>query len=359
MVFALAAFATPSAFGQKVDTAALNRDPQVQDGFQRFYNLDYDGSLKVFEKVLQQHPTNPLAVDYVLNVVVFRELYREDLLDTTLYAHDGFLTGKHIVAEDPAVKDRVDQLERQAVALADQQIQANSRDVDAYFARAMAKSLKASYIGLAERSFVGGLHLALAAHSDDVKALQIDPNYIDAEMVPGIYLFVVGVLPGPLKMMAGIFGIHGDKAKGLQMLQDCAQRGVITSVESRTTTMIFLRHEARYQDAIKVAVGLQQQFPKDFLFSLEVANLRKDAGDGPGAIHEYRAVLANAARPGFYTQVHAELAWFGLAETLRGQNDKSGALAAYRQAESQPTSGPDLKHRAADAIRQLQAEGVK
>jgi hypothetical protein len=223
----------------------------------------------------------------------------------------------------------------------------------------MARSLHATYIGLAERSFISGLHLALSARSDDEEALKLDPNYIDAEMVPGIHEFVIGTLPRYLKMVAGMVGIHGDKAKGMQMLQDCASRGVITSVESRTTMMIFLRHEARYQEAIKVAESLQAQFPRDFLFALEVANLRKDAGDGPGAIREYRAVLAQALKPGYYYSLHPELAWFGLAETLRGQNDKVGALAAYRQAQSQPTTGPDMKARAANAIRELQEQGVK
>ena len=347
------------AVAQQVKTAALNRDPEVQEGFRRFYNLDYDGALQVFDKVRQQHASDPLAVDYVLTVVVFRELYRQDLLDTTLYAHDGYLTGKHTVQEDPAVKSQVEQLEQQAVTLADQRLQANPRDVDAYFARGMAKSLKATYVGLAERSFVSGLHLALSARADDEKALQLDPNYVDAEMVPGIHDFVVGTLPGGLKLMAGILGIRGDKARGMQKLDDCAKRGVLTPVEARTTLMIFLRHEARYQEAIKVAESLALEFPKDFLFSLEVANLRKDAGDGPGAIQEYRLVLANGAKPGYYFSVHPELAWFGLAETLRGQGDKHGALEAYRQAAAQRTTGPDLRRRALEAVKQLQGEGVR
>jgi hypothetical protein len=356
---AVLAFVTPGAAQQKVDTAALNRDPQVVDGFQRFYNLDYDGSLQVFQKVLQQHPKDPLAVDYVLSVIVFRELYREDLLDTTLYAHDGFLTGKHIIAEDMAVKAQVEQLATQAVDLATQRIQSDPKDVDAWFARGMARSLRATYVGLAERGFISGLHVALAASSDDEHALQLDPNYVDAEMVPAIHQFVVGTLPLPLKVMAGIIGIHGDKAKGMAMLRDCAKRGVITSVESRTTLMIFLRHEARYKEAIQVAQELNQEYPRDYLFALEVANLQKDAGNGQEAIRDYRAVLAQAAKPGYYYSVHTELAWFGLAETLRGQNDKTGAMAAFRQAESQPTSGADMKHRAEESIQQLKAEGVQ
>src|ERR1700683_2200931 len=96
------AVTTPSG----VDTNPLNLDPTVRQAFDRFYTLDYDAALSRFEKIQNQHPDNPLAVDYVLDAVLFRELYRLDLLDTTLYAHDGFLNGKHTVARDPAVADR-------------------------------------------------------------------------------------------------------------------------------------------------------------------------------------------------------------------------------------------------------------
>ncbi len=74
-----------------VDTNPLNLDPLVRQAFERFYILDYDGALSRFEKMQEQNPDNPLAVDYVLDAVIFRELYRLDLLDTTFYAHDGFL----------------------------------------------------------------------------------------------------------------------------------------------------------------------------------------------------------------------------------------------------------------------------
>jgi len=348
-----------SAPTRPVHTAALNRDPQVEDAWQRFYNLDYDGSLAEFQRVEQQHPGEPLAVDYVLNVVVFRELYREDLLDTTLYAHEGFLTGKHIIAENMQVKAQVEQMSAQAVELATRRIQANPRDVDAWFARGMARSLYATYVGLAERAFISGLHMALQASDDDSHALQLDPDYVDAEMVPAIHDFVVGTLPFALKMMAGIVGIHGDKAKGMAMLEDCARRGVITNIESQTAEMIFLRHEARYADAIVVARRLAAQFPQDYLFALEVANLEKDAGHGPEAIRVYRSVLADAARPGYYASEHPELAWFGLGETLRGQNDLAGSMQAFQQAKSQPTTGPDMRFRAEQAIKDLRDRGVK
>src|SRR5208282_3894839 len=55
-----------------VSTNPLNLDPLVRQAFQRFYILDYDGAVTRFEKVQEQNPANPLAVDYVLYTVIFR-----------------------------------------------------------------------------------------------------------------------------------------------------------------------------------------------------------------------------------------------------------------------------------------------
>ena len=155
----------------------------MRQAFERFYILDYDGALSRFEKVQAQNPTSPLAVDYVLDTVIFRELYRLDLLDTTLYAHDGFLNGKHTVAPDHAVADQVSSLFNKAMDLSGQQLSKNSEDVDALFARGWARSLHAVYIGLVDRSFISALHVALQARSDDEKVLRLDPKYIDAKLI--------------------------------------------------------------------------------------------------------------------------------------------------------------------------------
>ena len=144
------AVTTPSG----VDTDPLNLDPQVRQAFQRFYILDYEGALSRFEKTQAQNPDSPLAVDYVLDAVIFRELHRLDLLDTTFYAHDGFLNGKHVVAAGPAVAERVNLLFNKAMELSNQRLRQRPEDVDALFARAWARSLHAVYIGLVERSFV-------------------------------------------------------------------------------------------------------------------------------------------------------------------------------------------------------------
>ena len=328
-----------------VDTNPLNEDALVRQAYDRFYILDYDGALSRFEKVEALNPTNPLAVDYVLNAVLFRELYRLDLLDTTFYAHDGFLTGKHSVTVDSAAASRIKSQYEKAIELADQQLSKNPDDVDALFARGWARSLHSLSIGLIDRSFVSALHIALQARSDNEKVLKLDPRYVDARLIVGVHQYVTGSLPFALKMVVGAAGITGSKPKGLQDLQEAGAKGVITSVEARTALGLFLRREAKYKDAIAVTKTLADEFPHNFLFRLELANLTKDDGQSQEATSQYRELLAQAQKRGFFPSAHLELAWFGLADTLQGQKNYAEAAEAYNQATLQPAISVDLKSR--------------
>ena len=327
-------------------TDPLNLDPAVQDAFQHFYNLDYEGALNRFRLVMAQHPNDPMAVDYVLQTTLFRELHNLDLLDTTLYAHDGFLTSKRLANEDPEVRASIMALIDQAISLSNMRLQANPNDKNALFTRGYARSMNAAYIGMVDHSFVSGLHKALQARSDHDRVLQLDPLYADAKMVVGIHLFAVASLPGPLRFMAGIAGLGGSKSRGLQDLEDAAAHGVITNVESKTVLALFLRHDGRYQEAIAWTRQLTEEYPHDYLFRLEEANLTKDEGQGVQAIALYRAVLADARKKDYFADPRLQLAWFGLAETLRGQNDLQGAAEAYLKAAAQPKCSDWLRRRA-------------
>src|SRR5215470_7739483 len=162
-------FMAPSIFADTVATDPLNRDPKVREAFDRFYIMDYPGSISRFKAIRSEHPKNPIATAYFLFASVFEELFRLDLLDTTFYANDGFLTGKHTVVEDPQMRDRIKDLTDQTVDESNQQLKTNEKDVNALFARGWAKSLEATYVAMVERSFGSALRLANQAHSDHAR----------------------------------------------------------------------------------------------------------------------------------------------------------------------------------------------
>jgi tetratricopeptide (TPR) repeat protein len=342
----LATPAHPQSGNPANHTDPINLTPQVREAHEHFYNLDYDGALTRFEAIQKANPQSAIATGYVLMTLIFRELSHQDLLDTTYYAHDSFLTSKRSVTIPPATRDRIESLTNSAIALCDQQIKANPNDANAYFARGYARGMHAAFITLAEHSFVAAARQGLASRNDSEQALKIDPGYADAKMAIGIQQFAVASLPRFLRIMIGITGVTGNKEKGLDLLRESAAHGIVTPIESRTALSLFLRHDARYPEAIVVQKGLADQFPHDYIFRLEVANLTKDSGNGPGAILIYREILADAKKPRYFFEPRLHMAYWGLADTQRGQNDIADAAQNYLLAAAQPSCSDWLRRRA-------------
>lgn len=327
-------------------TDPLNLDPTVRAAYEKFYNLDYDGALQLFNDVSKAHPQEPMAWDYILMATIFRELYHQDLLDTTYYAHDSFLSSKRDVPVSPQVRSTIDGLTNRVVTMCDQRIEKNPADKNAYFARGYAKGMHAAFITLADHSFASAAHQGLQARNDSERVLKIDPLYADAKMAIGIQQFAVAALPRFLRIMVGIIGVSGSKEQGLNLLRDAGAHGVVTGVESRTALSLFLRHDARYPEALAVQRGLAEQYPHDYLFRLEVANLMKDGGQGMAAVHEYEAVLADGGKRGFFVDPRLQMAYFGLADTQRGQNMVKEAADNYLLAAQQQNCSDWLRKRA-------------
>jgi tetratricopeptide (TPR) repeat protein len=342
------------AWASGVHTNPLNYDPIVKDAFDHFYLLDYPGAVDLFERFHKAHPGDPQPTALLLNAVLFQELYRLDLLDTTFYANDGFLTGRHATQEDPKARDRIFGLADEAIREADWRLGKNPNDVDALYARGWARALKCTYVAMVERGYGAGFKLARQAKDDHMRVLQLDPDYVDAKLVVGVYEYVVGALPLPFKFLIGFAGITGSKSRGLEMLTDDGNRGVTTNIEARTTIALFLRREGRYKEAIEVIRALKNQYPRDYLFCLEEANLRKDAGEGMAAVDAYREILAANAKQDYFYSARLELTYFGLGDALRGQRHYGEAAQSYQQAAGTPNVSPELKIRSLLAAGQCQ-----
>lgn len=337
--------ATFSRADATVHTNAMNFDPQVKEAYHFFYLLDFAPAVQRFQRFHQEHPGDPYATTMLLDAEVFQELYREDLLDTTFYANDGFLTGRHATQEDPKKRDEIFALADEATRESDERVGKNPNDVDALFARGWARSLKCTYMAMVERGFGSGFRLATKARDDCERVLKIDPNYVDAKLVAGVYQYVVGALPLPFKFLIGFAGITGSKSKGMELLWDDARRGPATNIEARVAIALFLRREAKYKEAIEVVRSLEQEYPRDYLFCLEEANLRKDAGEGMRAVEAYQRVVAENNKPGYFAGARLELTYFGLGDALRGQRHYAEAAQAYEGAAASNGVGTELKVR--------------
>ncbi len=329
----------PSILGSKLVTL----DPLTKKAVNHLYDLEYDKAIADFERVVRTHPQDPFARNYLLQAVVLKEMYRLNALDTTLYADDGFLTGKPLPA-DPKVKERIQAIADASLQLAEQRLKADPKNVDALYARGVTRGLRLSFAAIVEKSFFAALKNAVASRNDHERVLQLDPTYTNAKLIVGMHNFVLGSLPFGMRLLVGIAGMSGSKKKGLELLQEVAASPVETNPDARVALALFLRREAKYKEALAVAHSLAVERPKNFVFALEEANLLKDSGLGNEAIAAYRHILAQG-KSGVYANPHLERAAFGLAESLKGQRQAQDAIQAYELALSFTQLDPEVKVR--------------
>ncbi len=337
-----AAFGAES--GTWVPTRSTN-DAITRKGFDAFYNLDYDKAVKDFEVALQAHPDDPFAVNHLLSAVIFKELLRIGALDTEAYASDNFLDKKYLVPLDPNVHDRVNELSARSEQLSNGYLAKDANDVNALYARGVARGLKATYTGMAEHAWFSALRSVLGARHDDERVLEIDPKYVDAKALLGIHLYVIGSLSWPAKVAASMVGVTGNKEKGLEYLRDVSVHGTPeVAWDAKIALAMFLRREQKYDEALQLVGGMYQAFPRNFLVATEYAHLLNAAGHGPQAVAAYQKIVAGCRGNGF-TVCRMEIPAYGLGEAEKGQRDFQGAADAYALAASTAID-PDFKQRA-------------
>jgi hypothetical protein len=337
-----------SASGQKAAAPASLRtaphDPQTDAAFEDFFNMQYERATQEFEKILDKHPNDPFAVNHLLTTILMRDLYDTGAMNTGDYANDSFI-GRSPRPTDQKIKDRIKELAHRAQDLEEQELKANPKDVDALYCRGVTRAQFAVYTGLVERAWFSALRNAVGARHDHEHVLEIAPNYIDAKMVVGTHNYVVGNLPWSVKMAAALAGLSGSKEKGLEYLREVAKSDGENSPDSKVVLSLFLRREQKYDEALGYMQDLSAKYPRNHLFTTEVANLLRASGRLDEAEAVYRKIWQNG-REGKYGNLHYEMAAWGLGELLRSKKDPAGAAAAYELVNEAPNPDPDVLQKA-------------
>ncbi len=318
-------------------------DSLTRSGMEHFYNMEYDKAIQQFEKVAEQHPDDPFAVNHLASSIMWKELYRIGALDTELYAKDAFIDSREN-PPDPKVKAQLKELFDRAQVLAEQRLQTNPNDTDALFARGVARGMRSTYMGMVDKAWFAALRSAVGARHDHERVLELDPTYTDAKFIVGVHNYVMGSVPWAVKIAASVMGLSGNRQKGIQYLYEASNGGPETSVDAKIALSLFLRREQRYKEAIELVAGLMHQYPRHYLAALEHANLLNAAGHGPEAIAAFRKLLEEG-RNGRFPDARLEQAAWGLGEALKGQRDFSAAAQAYESIPSYKNVDPELRGR--------------
>jgi tetratricopeptide (TPR) repeat protein len=311
-----------------------SNDPAAQTAFEHFYNTDYDSAVPEFEAALQAHPNDALAVNHLLQVVLLREINREDILTGQLYMGDEFLRSKRQPI-DPHVQLRIEGLASQALSLSEARLKTNPNDVEALYSRGATRALYAVYEGLVEKAWYSALRSALGAYRDHKRVLELAPDNSDAKLVVGVYDYVVAALPIYAKVAAFLFNIRGNKTEGIEEVRQAARGGGEASVDAKTALALFLAREHEYPEALVSIRELYRSYPHNFEFGQMEASLLRARGNLPEAVAAYRNVLAAGQRKMFY-HPHLDRTAIGLGQVYRAQRNFRDAAGAFESAAKMP-----------------------
>jgi tetratricopeptide (TPR) repeat protein len=258
-----------------------------------------------------------------------------------------------------------------AIAISEKRVREHPADAEAHFQLGAAFGFQASYVATVERRLVDSLKSARRAYREHERTLALDPSRKDAGLIVGMYRYIVSNLSLPLRLGAYLAGFGGDSARGLRMVEEAARYPSDVQTNAMFILVLFYNREGRFADALTTIAELQRRYPRNRLLWLEAGSTALRAGrpaDSRKAIEEGLARLASDTRPrapgedarwryahgaslvalGEIARARTELNlaldgarddWIrgriqkelGKAADLEG--DRSGAVAAYREAD--------------------------
>ena len=329
----IVSFGQQAAAPQQMSAADKVRFEQLRaEGFEALYDLDYEAARKSFKELARLFPDHPAGPQFLAATLWGQTLNESRRLQSSLYSSDSFYEQQEDKV-DPRIVREFRDLTRQAMLLAKARLKRNPQDVEALYFLGATNGLKAAFATAVERSFMGALKDGDDAVERHREVIKLDPNFHDAELTIGLYDYVVGSLPLPVKLLASLTGARGSKKRGLLTLQRVANEGRYARDDAKALLIVLLKREKRYAEALVFSRDLGAKYPRNYLFRLESA----DALITLAAADRQAGRLAEAM-----TKQREAIAIFDALLRDRATRDTAGRsldLIHYRYGEALMTAG--------------------
>src|SRR5215208_6236755 len=269
-----------------------------RSGLDALYNIDYEKANCDFKEIVQLHPNHPGGYQLLAARLWIKTLYESRRLQVSLYNSESFYTNGDDKI-DPKIVTEFRNLTREAKRLAEAKLKKEPKNIEALDFLANTEGLKASFEEAVERRHFAALRDGNDAVSHHREVLKLDPRYIDAQITIGLYEYVVGSLPLPVKILAGATGYRGSKKRGLAMLEQVAREGRWSQDDAKTVLVLLYTREKRFTDVLKLTRELSAKYPRNYLLRLETADalvslagVKRKENDVAGAVQAEKEAFA-------------------------------------------------------------------
>jgi tetratricopeptide (TPR) repeat protein len=303
---------------KKGPAAVSPRLEELQEkGSEAIFNLDYDVARQRFKEMGRLYPDDPTGPQMLATTLWLETLNQARRLQSAIYSTQSFYAGTEEKPDPRVVQDFRD-LTRQATQLAKARLQRNPRDSQALYVLGATESLRAAFAATVERRFIAALTSGSSGVETQRDVLKLDPKFHDAELTIGMYDYIVGTLPLPVRMLASIAGAHGSKKRGIETLERVAKEGQWTRDDAKVLLIAIYKKEKRFPEALALSRELQEKYPRNYLFRLETADAlvsQAETGRQASKTKEAEAMESEAVST-FETMLHERPAAGAAARAL-------------------------------------------
>jgi tetratricopeptide (TPR) repeat protein len=282
ILFAIATISGLSAASAKAEH--LHVPPEAQQALEKIYAGDISGALNDAARIEQENPDQPIGYLLEAEAIWWR------IWCTTAEFKYG-MVNTHRRAKLAADRHYFD-LAAKVSSLAQAKIQQHETSEMQFYA-GMGEALAARLYGLRGE----GRNTARAgvrARQHLLRALELDPDFADADFGLGLYDYYVDTLSAALRVLRFFMGIPGgSKEDGIRRLERAINEGALTQSESRFYLAINLHaYDKQYERALKVITPLAEKYPSNPIFQLAQGDLFGKLGRKHQALERYRAAAA-------------------------------------------------------------------
>lgn len=323
-------------------------------GFDALYNLDYETARKNFKEIVRLFPDHPAGPQFLAATLWAQTLNESRRLQSSLYNTESFYAQKED-KPDPRMVEEFRNLTRTAAQLAKARLRRNPKDVEALYFLGATEGLKAAFATAVQRSFMSALSDGSSSVDRHRDVIKLDPNFHDAELTIGLYDYVVGSLPAPVKLLASIIGTRGSKKRGLLTIQRVASEGTFARDDAKALLIVLFKRENRYEEALAISRELAVKYPRNYLFKLEeadalvaIASREREAGrvsETTRAEHEALAVFDSLLRDRALREAATrslDLIHFRYGEALLEANQPESAAQEFIASANVAGAGSEL-----------------
>ena len=279
----------------------VGQQPLVEQGFEHFYNLEYDQAIADFEQAVAANPADPNLHNHLAQCILFREMYRDGALESELVSGANAFLRRPKLNPSPETERRfLDEISK-AMALAQARLKQRASDTGALYALGISHGLRANYYWLVKKAWHDSLKDATEARRLHIRISELEPSNVDARLIQGLHDYLVGSLTWGWRMLGFLVGIHGDKEKGIRTVQDVSEHGKLNRIDAEILLCALYRRENRTRLAVPLVEDLIRRYPRNFILRLELSQMYSMAGDKTHALEAVDELAQLKARgaPGY------------------------------------------------------------